>query len=147
MTEPTRTPIACDMTGAPDTPQERLEEYDRLFATALIAQERSPAGVTMRLRRDEGVEVWVRDLAAREKACCPFFDFEVTTAGDEVIWHATVIDDPLAREILDEWALLPKTASSGVAALEDRFVAKGLTIKYDADRPSPSSGPPRPGAQ
>jgi hypothetical protein len=147
MTEPTRVPIACDMTGARDTLQERLDEYDRLFATALIAQERSKAGVTMRLRRDEGIETWVRDLAAREKACCPFFDFDVTTAGDEVIWHATVIDDPIAREILDEWALLPKTAATGVAALEGRLVAKGLTIHYDADRPVTEVRPTRPGAQ
>jgi hypothetical protein len=147
MTDQTRVPIACDMTGAPDTPQERLDEYGRLFATALIAQERSVEGVTMRLRRDEGVEAWVRDLAAREKACCPFFDFAVTTAGDEVIWHASVVDDPIAREILDEWAQLPTTAARGVPALEERLVAKGLTIHYDSDRPLTEVRSARPGAE
>jgi hypothetical protein len=135
MTDQTPVPIACDMTGAPDTPQERLDEYGRLFATALIVQERTAEGVTMRLRRDVGIDAWVRDLAAREKACCPFFDFAVTTAGDEVVWHASVIDDPVAREILDEFARLPQTAATGVAALEDRLVAKGLTIHYDPEGP------------
>jgi hypothetical protein len=128
-------PIACDMTGAPDTPEERLAEYGRLFEAALVSRERSDAEITMRLRADEGVEAWVRDLSAREKACCPFFDFEVTAAGDEIVWHATVIDDPIARAILDEFYRLPESAGAGVAAREERIGAKGLTILRAPDRP------------
>ena len=31
-------PIACDMTGAPDTGPERLAEYARLFETAYLGR-------------------------------------------------------------------------------------------------------------
>jgi len=127
-------PIACDMTGAIDTPEERLAEYGRLFDTALLGRSRSDAGVTMRLRADAGIAAWVRDLSVREKACCAFFDFDVTTVDDEVVWRVTVVDDPVAREILDEFYSLPETAAAGVAALEERVEAKGLTIHRAADR-------------
>ena len=33
---PASTPIACDMSTARDTPEERLAEYRRLFAQALV---------------------------------------------------------------------------------------------------------------
>jgi hypothetical protein len=93
------TEIACDMTNAPDTPQERLAEYQQLFATALISRERTDTGIRFRLRHDTLDQV--RALAAKEKQCCPFFEFQVTVDGDAVVWDASVVDDPLAREILD----------------------------------------------
>src|SRR5215217_5034839 len=70
MDQPRTTPIACDMTDAPDTPEERIAEYDRLFSRTFVGRERTPAGIRFRLRADDGVEAWVRDLAAREQACC-----------------------------------------------------------------------------
>ena len=75
----TTTPIVCDMTTATDNGPERLLEYERLFAQALVGRERTAEGIRFRLRADDGVEAWVRDLAAREKACCAFFDFRITT--------------------------------------------------------------------
>jgi hypothetical protein len=104
-------PIACDMTNAPDTGPERIAEYERLFAQALTGRERTAAGIRFRLRADPGIEDWVRDLAAREKACCSFFDFSVATVGDEVHWDATVVDDDTARAILDEFYALPHNLS------------------------------------
>lgn len=103
-------PIACDMTNAPDTGPERMAEYRRLFAEAFVGRERTSAGIRFRLRAGPGIEDWVRDLAAREKACCPFFDFNVTTDDDEVRWDASVVDDDLARAILDELYALPLAA-------------------------------------
>jgi hypothetical protein len=110
-------PIVCDMTTAPDTPAQRLAEYRRLFATALVGRDRTAAGIRFRFRAGDGarprdrdrdrVEAWVRDLAAREKACCAFFDFDVRTAGDEVHWYATVVDDDVARAVLEEFYALP----------------------------------------
>src|SRR5690242_19642724 len=101
-------PIACDMTNAPDIPDARMLEYQRLFARAFAGRERTADGdARFRFRADEGVEAWVRDLAAREKACCALFDFTVTTEGDEVLWEATVVDasadHEAARAILDEF--------------------------------------------
>jgi hypothetical protein len=107
MQPPSTPPIACDMSGAPDTPAERRAEYARLFAQALVGRERDAAGIRFRFRAEPGLEDWVRDLADREKACCMFFDFTVSAREDEIWWHASVIDDELAREFLDGFYALP----------------------------------------
>jgi hypothetical protein len=93
-------PIACDMSGAPDTAAERIREYGRLFETALVRREPTASGIRFRFRADPGVEDWIRDLAAREKACCAFFTFAISRAGDEVHWDASVPDDDAARAVL-----------------------------------------------
>jgi hypothetical protein len=123
--------IACDMTGAADTPQERMAEYGRLFGAALVGRERTTDGIRFRLRADTGVEAWVRDLAAREKACCPFFDFAVSAEGGEVRWDATVLDDDTARAVLDEFYRLPETAVDGVEGLSDRLATLGFAVTAD----------------
>ena len=115
------TPIVCDMTGAPDTLPERLREYRRLFSQALTGREKTAAGIRFRFRAQPGTEAWVRDLAAREKACCAFFTFTVTTVGEEVRWDAAVIDDDLARAILDEFYALPDTLAHGFKGVYHRF--------------------------
>ena len=104
--------IKCDMSTARDTPEERLAEYQRLFAQALVGRERTAEGIRFRFRADEGVEAWVRDLAAREKACCPFFDFEVAAEGNQVRWDVAVVDDDAARAVLEDFYNLSE-ASSG----------------------------------
>lgn len=121
-------PVVCDMTDAPDTAAERLAEYERLFTTALTGRERTGGGIRFRFRTDPGLEDWVRDLAAREKACCAFFTFDIAVHGDEVWWDASVIDNDLARQILDEYYRLPDTLADGAAALFDRFTQQGLQI-------------------
>jgi hypothetical protein len=123
---PAGTPILCDMTDAPDTEADRMAEYQRLFAAALVGRERTGPGIRFRFRAAEGVEVWVRDLAAREKACCGFFAFEVTRSGGEVWWDAAVVDDENARLILEEFYSLPDTAAEGIGGWEGRLAAKGL---------------------
>jgi hypothetical protein len=127
-------PIVCDMTDAPDTPRGRLAEYRQLFARSLVGRRRTPGGgVCFRFRNGPGVEDHVRDLADREKACCAFFSFEIAVHGDEVHETVTVVDDPVARQILDEYYRLPETAGEDVAALHGRFGDQGLTIVIDDD--------------
>ncbi len=141
MTTHENPPIVCDMTTAPDTPDERLAEYQELFDTALVAKERTDTGIRFRLRADPGIADHVRDLAAREKACCAFFDFTINETSDEVIWDSTVIDDPIARQILEEYYNLPDTTADSPEALHARFAAKGLTIVTDDHgvlRPAPT---------
>jgi hypothetical protein len=121
-------PVVCDMTDAPDTAAERLAEYERLFTGPLNGRERVGGGIRFRFRADAGVEEWVRDLAAREKACCAFFTFDIAVRGDEVWWDASVVDDPLARQILDEYYRLPDSLADGAAALFDRFTEQGLQV-------------------
>ncbi|MFG1946423.1 hypothetical protein [Nonomuraea sp. NPDC048826] len=118
--------IVCDMTTARDTPEERLAEYGRLFGRALTGRERTGEGIRFRLRAEDGLEEWVRDLAAREKACCAFFSFEVTATGDEVVWDAAVPDDEAARAILEEFYLLPETSVTDPDGLRRRLEDRGL---------------------
>ena len=106
---PVRQPaIVCDMSDAPDTGQERLAEYARLFKSALVSRERTREAMRWWLRNDEGIEAWAKDLAARENACCAFMTTTVTVAGDRVLWESTTIDDPVAREVLDMMYELPE---------------------------------------
>ena len=128
MDQPGATPIACDMTDARDTPEERMAEYDRLFSQTFVGRERTPAGIRFRLRADDGVEAWVRDLSAREKACCPFFDFTVSTVGDELHWDIQVVDDDTARAVLDEFYDVPEAAAGGAQRMMDRLGGLGFEV-------------------
>jgi len=110
--QPAKPRVVCDMSGAPDTPAERAAEYRRLFAQALTGRERSEAGIRFRFRADPGVADWVRDLANREKACCPFFNFTVTAENEEVRWDVSVIDDVTARQVLAEFYRLPEVLAN-----------------------------------
>ena len=116
--------IVCDMTGAPDTGQERLAEYARLFDSALISRERTPGAMRWWLRNDEGIEAWAKDLAARENACCAFMTTTVTVAADRVLWESTVIDDPVAREVLDMMYELPERRWTDVGQAYARFTGE-----------------------
>jgi hypothetical protein len=136
MTEPVRTPtppIVCNMTDAPDTATERIAEYQRLFTESFTGKERTNTGFRFRLRADPGVEDHVRDLAAREKACCAFFNFEIIRRDGEVWWEWSVIDDDIARQMLDEVYQLPETVGEGVAALHERYLRQGLIVVFDDD--------------
>ena len=128
MDQPSATPIACDMTTAPDTPEERMAEYARLFSQTFVGRERTSTGIRFRLRADDGVEAWVRDLAAREKACCPFFDFTIATVGAEVQWDLWVVDDDTARAVLDEFYDVPETAEGGAQRMMDRLSGLGFEV-------------------
>jgi hypothetical protein len=121
-------PIVCDMTDAPDTTEERLAEYRRLFGNDLIGRERTENGIRFRFSLRDGLAAEIRDLAAREKACCAFFDFDIREHDNEITWDASVVDDPIARQILDEYYALPDTLAGSVADLFDRFADKGLEI-------------------
>ena len=83
-------PIACDMSTAPDTPAERRAAYDRLFARALISRDERDDGVVFRLRADGHTRAELEELTRREAACCPFADYRLEAAGEELIWTIAV---------------------------------------------------------
>ena len=150
---PMRRPaIVCDMTGAPDTGQERLAEYARLFESALVSRERTPGAMRWWLRNDEGIEAWAKDLAARENACCAFMTTTVTAAGDRVLWESTAIDDPVAREVLDMMYELPERrwtdAGQAYARFTDRIGVPIVISDGQVTRPATPEevrgGRPRP---
>jgi hypothetical protein len=120
--------IACDMTDAPDTPEERMAEYHRLFGQHLVSRERTAEGIRFRLRADDGVEAWVRDLLAREKACCPFFDFGLATVDGILRWDVTVVDDDLARSVLDEFYRATATTGEDWNGVRRRLTDLGFPV-------------------
>jgi hypothetical protein len=126
-------PIVCDMTDAPDSAVERLAEYERLFTQSLTGREHTHDGVRFRFRNTTGVEAWVRDLAAREKACCAFFSYAISVHDDEVWWDMTVVDDDLARQVLEEFYRLPDSLDEGADALLERFTGQGLQVMINDD--------------
>ena len=79
-------PIACDLSTAEDTADERLADYQRQFERALLRRERREDSVVFTFRADGGTREALHDLARREAACCPFLDYRVEAIGDEVIW-------------------------------------------------------------
>jgi len=105
--------VACDMSTATDTPEERIAEYGRLFERALLRRERRPDSVVFHLAPD--ARAAVESLARREAACCPFADYRVETAGDEVVFTITnpVTDERRADvdSMLDEFHALPDRRS------------------------------------
>lgn len=123
MTEqaPATTPIVCDMTDARDTAASRIAEYERLFGELLVGRDRTEAGIQFRFRADPGVEDWVRDLAAREKACCAWADSDITVQDGEVWWDWSAPDDEVAQQILRDFYDLPDRISAGPAAILDQF--------------------------
>lgn len=127
-------PLVCDMTDAPDTPQERMSEYGRLFDHALIGRERNGAGLIFRFEPRPGVYEWIRDLSQREAACCPFFDYTIsTTDNDEITWLIATDGDPVAESILDEMYRLPDIITDGFPGLLRQLDTIGLTVTTSDD--------------
>jgi hypothetical protein len=70
-------PDACTLPTAEQP--VRLAEFDDLFATAVHGvQTLGQTHARMRLTGPAGLADTVRDLTARETACCSFFTFTVT---------------------------------------------------------------------
>ncbi len=100
-------PVACDMTAAPDTPEERVAEYGRLFAHALVARARTDRALVLTFAAKPGVQEWIVDLVAREAACCPFFSYGIEHRDGQIVWSMSSDAGPAAQAILDEFYALP----------------------------------------
>jgi hypothetical protein len=115
--------IACDMSHAADTPDERMREYDRLFAGALLGRERRDAAVVLTFGGGHETRTWVEDLARREAACCPFADYKVEADGDRVTWTITnpVTGDERASVdlVLDAYYAMPDHPGLDLSGLLD----------------------------
>lgn len=90
--------IACslDERGLAD----RLDEFRALFRTALLSSEQIDGGA--RLRFDTAAADAVRDLLAREKDCCPWWDFSFEQTADALVVTAPAPPDaaPLVERLL-----------------------------------------------
>jgi len=126
--------IACNFTDAPDTPEERLAEYGRLFQHALAGRQRTADAVEFKFAAKAGVAEWVADLARREAACCPFMAYHVSSDGTHVTWRTSSQAGPAAQAILDEFYDLPERFGDGVKVLVERLAVRGFTVTAPAPR-------------
>ena len=127
-------PIACDMTAAPDTLEERLAEYGRLFAHALVARDRTDDALEFTFAAKPGVWEWIADLVAREAACCPFLSFEVERRDDRIVWRTHTDASPATLDAvqamldeLDELYAGPDRFD-GFDGLRTRLADRGVDI-------------------
>jgi hypothetical protein len=111
-------PIVCDMTAADDTPEQRLAEYGRLFAQALVGRERTADATVFRYAARPGVAEWIVDLATREAACCRFLGYRIVGDDDHIEWQTSVAGVvPADREqVLDEIYSVPERLADGPEA-------------------------------
>ncbi len=96
--------VACDMSTASDTPDERMREYDRLFAAVMLSHERREHAVVFTFGGGAEAQAWVEDLARREAACCPFADYRVEVEDDTVRWTISTDVDAM----LDAYSAMPE---------------------------------------
>jgi hypothetical protein len=110
-----------------------MAEYARLFEHALTDSERTSDAAVWRFTARPGVEAWVRDLADREAACCPFLTYTVTADDAEVTYRIAGDDDPMIAAILDEFHQLPDHITDGLPGLLQRLDKAGLNIETSDD--------------
>lgn len=126
--------VACDLQDANDTPEERIAEYGRLFAHALLERTRSAEGVEFVFAAKAGVADWVVDLARREAACCPFSTYHVALDGERVRWHTSSQAGPEVQAFLDEFHALPEHVAQGIEGLFARLATRGIKIVSNEPR-------------
>lgn len=127
---PSNAPVVCDFTDAPDTPEERLNEYAQLFGANLVTRERTTASVILTF--DARMASWVADLAAREAACCPFMSYLVTQDDNKVRWETSGPAE--VQPILDEYYdLYSAAATTTVDDLIAHLATRGFTVTRPSD--------------
>lgn len=104
-------PDACTLRTA-EQPR-RMAEFEAFFADAVRSVDRlDDRHVRMQLTGEPGLEALVRDLIAREKDCCGFFNFAVTRVHSPV-GEAVTLDVEVPAGYLDVLdALAQATAAS-----------------------------------
>jgi hypothetical protein len=92
-------PLACTLDA--HAAAGRRQQISRLWSEALIATERTPAGVRVRLRNSPEIERRARELIAAEARCCAFLVFDLRAADEELVLEITGPDD--ARAVIDDF--------------------------------------------
>lgn len=125
----TNVPLACDMSNARDTPDERIAEWRELFDNVLLDRERRADSVVLAFRADPGRREQLEDLARREHACCLFLDLRLEDVGEELIWTTANVLTGDHRAHIDTFLnalyALPDHTASDMAGLLDQFAEHG----------------------
>jgi hypothetical protein len=108
--------FVCDLTQAPDSVTERLAAYRDLFA-AMVDREDRDRGFRFRFAADRVDLSLLRELVARERACCAFLTSSVTTEAGQVWWDCDAkIPDavPFLEALRDLPDVLARRADDGI---------------------------------
>ena len=79
----TNVPVACSLT--PGEAGDRVEEWRQFVNCQVVAVERGQRVIRLQLENSTDAVLAAADLARREKACCPFFDFRLVLLP-EAVW-------------------------------------------------------------
>jgi len=97
-------PIACSLTA--DDVVTRMAEWRTFLAESVVSARRDDRGLHLLLVQSDDVLLAAADLAAREKACCPFFSMSIQI--EPAARTLTLDAPPDAAGVLDEFmGLLP----------------------------------------
>jgi len=86
--EVTDVPIACTLTA--DDVVDRLAEWSAFFSSMVRKVSSDPDHATLTLVGGTEPVLTAADLAAREKACCSFFEFSIEWSQSETLLHVGV---------------------------------------------------------
>ena len=134
-------PVVCtaDLRDKPML-QRGIDSYRAAF-THLTTTERFEGGFRWHFQREPGLEAHLAQLVAAEHGCCRFFQFKLTTQGNEIVWETRA---PVhAALVLEEYSRIPERLRAeprrghDVATLKTTARAAGL--RFDAD--DSASGP------
>lgn len=116
--------------------QRGIDSYRAAFSR-LVATEHFEGGFRWRFPREPALQARLEQLIAAEYDCCRFFQFRLTTEGDEVVWETRA--PAHAASVLEEFSRLPERllaeqrAGHDVAALKAKASAAGLRFAADGD--------------
>ncbi|HLH99981.1 MAG TPA: hypothetical protein VKV06_04295 [Acidimicrobiales bacterium] len=92
-----RVPIACSLEA--ESADHQVEEWRQLLNRHVTAVERTATTARVRLQDRHDALLATADLARREKACCPFFQFRLDLRP-EAVWLEIGVPEE-AAPILD----------------------------------------------
>ncbi len=102
-----RIPIACTLRE--EAAEDRIEEWRRFLSASVTAVEKTGSqSLRLRLGPSKDVVGAAVDLAQREKACCPFFEFAIELEADSS-WLRVRVPPEAASVLSDFAALVPGT--------------------------------------
>jgi hypothetical protein len=95
-------PIACSLSAG--AAGDRVREWRTFLSGSVVSTERRGNVLRLGLVVSDGVLGNAADLAAREKACCPFFDFAIEIEPGARTLRVEVPEE--ASQALDDFARL-----------------------------------------
>lgn len=112
----------------------QLAGYQEAFRFWLRT-ERTDHGFRWLFEHRPGLEAQLRHLMKNESECCRFFEFELQSAGDELIWLIRGGSAPAT--LVDEFANLPHrlrehgSDEAGIVAIKAHAQSSGLLFAAD----------------